>query len=299
MAAINTITEVLLSSEKFIKNTTNISDNVAGKFILPSLREAQEINFRGIVGDCLLNALKQMVADNVFVDPIQPEYLPYKELLDRAQYYLAYQTIVEVCGKVTYKIGNFGVAKSSDENLQPVGPDELDQQRTYYQSKADAHCYQLQGWLLENRASFPELRDCDCSRMKANLYSAATCGIWLGGPRSKIITNKRNNPFRRALPRDILIVGTGLSWFGPFSAFAAAGGVKQHWFDIAGFGRSVMTDNDFIPSILEGRTPDRSRACVGCDSCFQLFYADLPTGCPVNHKAWGDLYKAASEKGIL
>ena len=110
---------------------------------------------------------------------------------------------------------------------------------------------------------------------------------------------KTTREIRRALPRDILIVGTGLSWFGPFSAFAAAGGVKQHWFDIAGFGRSVMTDNDFIPSILEGRTPDRSRACVGCDSCFQLFYADLPTGCPVNHKAWGDLYKAASEKGIL
>lgn len=184
-------TEILLSSEKFIKNTTNISDNVAGKFILPSLREAQEINFRSIVGDCLLNALKQMVADGVFSeDPIPDEYLPYKELLDRAQYYLAYQTIVEVCGKVTYKIGNFGVAKSSDENLQPVGPDELDQQRTYYQSKADAHCYQLQGWLLENRASFPQLRDCDCAKIRANLYSAATCGIWLGGPRGKVITRK-------------------------------------------------------------------------------------------------------------
>lgn len=184
-------TEILLSSEKFIKNTTNISDNVAGKFILPSLREAQEINFRSIVGDCLLNALKQMVADGVFPeDPIPDEYLPYKELLDRAQYYLAYQTIVEVCGKVTYKIGNFGVAKSSDENLQPVGPDELDQQRAYYQAKADAHCYQLQGWLLENRKSFPELRDCDCAKMKANLYSAATCGIWLGGPRGKVITRK-------------------------------------------------------------------------------------------------------------
>lgn len=183
--------DILLCSEKFIKNTTNISDNVAGKFILPSLREAQEIYFRGIVGDCLLNALKQMVADGVFNDdPIPDEYLPYKELLDRAQYYLAYQTITQLVDVVHYKVGNFGVAKSSDENLQPVGPDELDQQRTYYQAKADAHCLQLQTWILEHRASFPELRACDCSRMQANLYSAATCGLWLGGPRGKMLKKR-------------------------------------------------------------------------------------------------------------
>lgn len=183
-------TEILLSSEKFIKGVTNISDNVAGKFILPALREAQEINFRGIIGDCLLAKLKGLVAEGAFnQDPVPIDVAIYKDLLDRAQYYLAYQTIVEVCGKVTYKVGNFGVAKSSDENLQPVGPDELDQQKTYYQAKADAHCLQLQNWLLENRAAFPELRECDCSRISANLYSAATCGVWLGGARGKR-TNK-------------------------------------------------------------------------------------------------------------
>lgn len=183
-------TEILLSSEKFIKSVTNISDNVAGKFILPALREAQEINFRSIIGDCLLAKLKGLVAEGTFnQDPVPIDVAIYKDLLGRAQYYLAYQTIVEVCGKVTYKVGNFGVAKSSDENLQPVGPEELDQQKTYYQAKADAHCLQLQKWLVENRADFPELRDCDCSRMSANLYSAATCGVWMGGPRGK--GNKR------------------------------------------------------------------------------------------------------------
>lgn len=180
--------EVLLSSEKFVKSVTNISDNVAGKHVLPSLREAQEITFRGIIGDCLLEKLKSLIVPDPesHVRPIDAEEnVHYKELLDRAQYFLAYMTVVEVCGKVTYKIGNFGVAKSSDENLQPVSPEELDQQKTYYQSKADAHCFQLQTWLLENSDDFPELRDCDCDRIKSNLYSAATCGIFLGGPRGK------------------------------------------------------------------------------------------------------------------
>ena len=39
--------EILLSSEKFIKETMSVSDNLSGKYILPSLREAQEIGLKG------------------------------------------------------------------------------------------------------------------------------------------------------------------------------------------------------------------------------------------------------------
>ena len=34
--------EILLSSEAFIKSVNSVSDNLSGKYILPSLREAQE-----------------------------------------------------------------------------------------------------------------------------------------------------------------------------------------------------------------------------------------------------------------
>lgn len=182
--------EILLSSESFIKTTTNVSDNLAGKYILPSLREAQEVGLRGILGDCLLAALKTMATPDpqTHTRPIDdPANAQYKALLDRAQYYLAYQTIVEVTAKVTYKVGNFGVAKASDENLQPVGPEELGQQQFYYQSKADAACFDLQRWLLDNSASFPELTPCACNAIRANLKSAASCGVFLGGPRGKIL----------------------------------------------------------------------------------------------------------------
>lgn len=180
--------EVLLSSEKFIKSVTNISDNVAGKYILPSLREAQEIALRRILGDCLLGALKTMYAAGVFSqEPIPVDAIPYAELIEKCQYFLAYTTIVEVTYKVSYKVGNFGVTKSTDENLQVATQDEIAKQQYYYQSKADACALELQGWLIENRAAFPELRDCDCARMRSNLYSAASSGLWLGGPRGKIL----------------------------------------------------------------------------------------------------------------
>ena len=114
-------TEILLSSATFIKSVTNISDNVAGKFLLPSLREAQEVGLRGIVGDCLLAKLKELAATDpdTHTRPIdEAENAPYKDLVEKAQYYLAFSTLVDLCNRVTYKVANFGVAKTSDEKAQ-------------------------------------------------------------------------------------------------------------------------------------------------------------------------------------
>lgn len=174
--------EILLSSEAFVKSVTSISDNVAGKYILPALREAQEVGLKTILGSCLVETLKDMVSAGTITDPANTAY---KELVDRCQYYLAYSAIVEVSQKVSYKIGNFGVAKSTDENLQVATQDEIAKTQYYYQSKADAHCLALQQWVLDNRSEFPELSECSCRAMKSHLLSAASSGLWLGGARGK------------------------------------------------------------------------------------------------------------------
>lgn len=179
--------EYLLTSETFVKSVSNISDNVAGKFILPSIREAQEIRLKSILGSCLLSVLKTMGANGELDDPGNEAY---KALVDQCQYFLAYSAVVELANKVSYKIGNFGVAKSSDENLTVATQDEIAKQEYYYQSKADFHALELQQWLLDNRASFPELDECQCGKIRSNLYSAATCGLWLGGPRGRMTLDK-------------------------------------------------------------------------------------------------------------
>lgn len=183
--------EILLTSEAFVKSVSSISDNVAGKYIQPSIREAQEIGLKGILGDALLSRLKVLVSSGSISNSA---YAAYKSLLDRCQYYLAYMTIVEVTTKVSYKIGNFGVSKSTDENLQVATQDEIAKMQYYYQSKADACCYELQGWILDNKASFPELTENHCRHIASNLRSAATCGIWLGGARGKGPFVRRNRP---------------------------------------------------------------------------------------------------------
>ena len=180
--------EILLSSEAFVKSVTSVSDNLSGKYILPSLREAQEIGLKSILGDSLLAKLKRLVKESGLN---APENAFYKELIDRCQYYLAYVTIVEVTNKTSFKIGNFGVAKSTDENMQLATQDEIAKMQYYYQTKADACCYDLQSWLLDNRVQFPELNDNDCRKIQSNLYSAATCGIFLGGARGKMKGGRR------------------------------------------------------------------------------------------------------------
>ena len=170
--------EILLTSEAFVKSVTNVSDNLAGKYILPSIREAQEQGLKSILGDCLLSKVKHLFNTDSLVGI-------YKDLVDHCQYYLAYAAIVEVTNKVSFKIGNFGVAKSTDENLQVATHDEIVKMQYYYQTKVDAYCLELQKWLLDNKGSLPELTECHCKRLSSNLHSAASCGIFLGGARGK------------------------------------------------------------------------------------------------------------------
>ena len=174
--------EALLTSETFVKGVMSISDNIAGKYIQPSIREAQEIGLRNILGSCLLDKLKDLVVSGEIRNAGNEAYA---DLLDKAQYYLAYQTVVEIIPKVSYKVGNHGLSKSTDDNLQVATQDEIGKMQYYYESKADHHCLLLQQWILDNYAAFPELGTCGCNRIQANLRSAASCGIWLGGPRGK------------------------------------------------------------------------------------------------------------------
>lgn len=174
--------EILLSSEAFVKSVTSASYNLSGKYILPSLREAQEVGLKGILGDSLLSKLKDLIRNNTLETESNGVY---KTLVNHCQYYLAYMTIVEVTNKVSYKIGNFGVTKTQDENLQVATQDEIAKMQYYYQSKADAYCLDLQNFLLENRSDYPELTENCCHKIESNLHSAATCGIFLGGARGK------------------------------------------------------------------------------------------------------------------
>ena len=176
--------EVLLISEAFVKEVLSISDNVAGQYIRPSIREAQDIALRNILGDALLSKLKALVADGSIAEP---ENAAYKALADTERYFLAYTACVGIAQRVNFKIANAGVVKTPDEKVETVDQPDMAKVQFFYQSKADACAFDLERWLLSRRSEFPELSDADCHRVHSHLYTAASCGIWLGGPRSKML----------------------------------------------------------------------------------------------------------------
>lgn len=168
-----------MTSESFVKSVTSISENVFGRYLLPSIREAQETSLRSVLGDSLTDRLKEAVSN-----PEKAEK-KYMDLIDRLQYFLAYSSIVELIPKVQFKIGNAGVVKTTDEQIQTASFSEVEKTIFFYQSKADSECHKLQQFLLRNYSDYPELSENDCRSIRANLTSAASCGLWLGGARGK------------------------------------------------------------------------------------------------------------------
>lgn len=177
------MTQVLLTSEKFVKGLCNIDDNLAGKYLRSALIEAQEVNLREVLGDCLLDSVLNWVASNQNEGIEIPE--AYEELIQKCQYALAYRTISSLCIMATYKIANVGTVTTSDDNVSNLSWSDLTRVREYYTHKADYYTRLLQKFLLQNKSYYPELKECDCDRMKANLRSSASSGLWLGGARAR------------------------------------------------------------------------------------------------------------------
>lgn len=186
--------KILLVSANFIKNISNISDNISGKLIEPAIWEAQNEGLRGILGDALVNRLEELVA----TDEINLEAnVMYKTLLNKCQYFLAYTAISNICMLTAVKIDNAGLEQVSDEKMDPLDMDDSFRLQGFYQKKADYLCHQLQNFVLNHREAYPELRDCDCRSIKANLYSAATTGLWLGGRRNPNRYSRLYLPYRK------------------------------------------------------------------------------------------------------
>lgn len=168
---------VFLTDESFIRSL-GVEDNLSSNYIYRALSEAQNIKLHEILGSNLLSSLKTRVQAQTTIAE------PYKGLLEIIQYYLAYQTLALIPMLVHYKVANAGIVKASDENLQSSSFKEVDSIIKYNQERADFYAKEIQMYCLKFHTQMPELSESDTYAIKSNLYSAATCGLWLGGVRN-------------------------------------------------------------------------------------------------------------------
>ena len=180
--------DVILISEDYIKSTTNISDNIAGDYLLPSIKLAQDIDLESTIGTQLLEKIQELIYNN---DISNKDSEMYKLLLDKyIQPYLAYATIQHLTPTVAYKLANQGIIRTDDEKSYNITSNEVDKVADYYSHIANTFKKRLQLFLIANYNEFPELLNWkSIADIRANLYSAAGCNLSLGGPRGRSIFN--------------------------------------------------------------------------------------------------------------
>lgn len=182
------MTKILLISEDFLKTNSSLNANTFGSYILPSIREAQDINLQSIVGKTLYETLLDMVGSGSITADTN---VAYKALLDDfIQPYLLYQVQANLIPLINIKMGNIGSVVNNDEHIQTLSQGNVDLVQHYFQEKADFYCRRLQESLLNNPDAY-ELDACSCDAIRANLQSAASTGLWLGGLRGNNSLKKK------------------------------------------------------------------------------------------------------------
>lgn len=95
---------------------------------------------------------------------------------------------------------------------------------------------------------------------------------------------------------DIVVLSSGLSWLRHLSPYAAAGGVKEGWFKIAGFGRMAFAYPDFAKDILEKGALDARKCCIACGKCSEIMRDGGRAGCVIRDaEIYAPIYKAGRE----
>ena len=180
------MTNILFISEDYVKSNSNLNDNMFGKNLLPAMREAQDVYLQQIIGTALYNKIVSLIDEEQIGED---ENAIYKDLLDnQIRPYLLYQTLVQLLPVINAKLVNFGTSMSNDEHLVNLSQGDVVVLTGHYQNMADFYCRRLQEYILNNCEAL-KIDDCTCNTIKANLQNAATCGIWLGGVRGRIITD--------------------------------------------------------------------------------------------------------------
>ena len=178
----NEIRDVLFVSEQYMRETFFLSDNMQSKFILQAVRYAQDTEFQQIVGSCLYQRLKELVANGeISVEGNEA----YKKVIDEARMFIGSVALVKLCVVSTVHLSNAGLNRvKGGDDFEVLSNGEMFEIKDYYQHEADHYKKRLQMTLCNIREELPEIGDCDCDN---NLYSAASTGLWLGGRRGRKI----------------------------------------------------------------------------------------------------------------
>lgn len=74
----------------------------------------------------------------------------------------------------------------------------------------------------------------------------------------------------KAAHPDKIVVASALSWLREYAPMVAAAGIRDGWFDLAGFGRQCICYPSFAKDVLSGVDMKRELCCTTCCGCTAL-----------------------------
>lgn len=177
--------KTMLISPNTIKGMSLVNLNVDDTDLAASIRIAQNIYLRDILGSRLLDTVKELVYNAIkgLTPSINDsDKAQYKALLDDyLKDALAYKAISEVCRRISYKIRNVGVAQNSDTNINAANGTDIKELRAEYETYFNDAANRIIDFLKENKSAFPELEECPCGDTLPNLNAKyGNCGLFLG-----------------------------------------------------------------------------------------------------------------------
>lgn len=153
---------ILLISEKTIKENSLVSNNVDGKYIQNAIRTAQDISLQPIIGSKLFKRLCDGVAND---DLSELETDLVREYI---QPILLNAVMSDLVLQLTYKFRNIGAVQTTDTNVIVPTLRDLQYIREDYNNKAAFYMNRLSDYLKANCTKFKQYPGCGCGELKAN-----------------------------------------------------------------------------------------------------------------------------------
>lgn len=172
---------VMLISPDEVKAQSDLNLNVDDTVIGASIRAAQEVYLRDIIGTAFLTRLKDLVWNAIEGNPdsiTDSDNIAYKTLLDDyIDPVLAYKVASEICDRLSYQTRNMGVVRNSDTNLNAADNQDVRYLREVYDTYFNDAVNRMVEFICGNKEAYAESEfPCGCGR---NPKYART-GLWLG-----------------------------------------------------------------------------------------------------------------------
>lgn len=163
--------KVLLISEETLKTYSLVNDNIDGKYLLPAIQTAQDIDLETLIGKALLDKLCKLVETSEIVNNSK-----YRTLLDDyITPYLVWQVMSNLQLGINYKLSNSGVITNDDERKSRLDYRNNQLLQEQYKHYADSYAIKLKDYLCSG--DYPEYHQCV---NHSHAEDVELCGIYLG-----------------------------------------------------------------------------------------------------------------------